>query len=182
MRKNKYFLYLSLLLGAVLLYFFRFFKFSSFVAASASDGGSSPKGDAIGIRSNNWFNIKYNKNNNWVGQIGYLTSSKGHRYAHFDTAVNGFRAALKLIKNKISKGLNTPKKLITDSKLGWSPAYDGNNTSEYLNVIERYGVNRDETLNFSDQDTIFRLCQGMVKMEIGHTITKQDFDNAFKLL
>ena len=42
-----------------------------------------------GYVNNNWLNVRYNPNNNWLGQTG----DDGENYAQFETPEYGLRAA-----------------------------------------------------------------------------------------
>ena len=53
----------------------------------------------LGVRNNNWLNIRYNPANDWVGQTG----GDDNNYAKFDDPVSGLRAADIVLKNYGSK-------------------------------------------------------------------------------
>lgn len=94
----------------------------------------------LGQRNNNPLNIRYSKQNNWLGQIG---SNKG--FCVFDNIEHGYRAAIMLVRNYVRKGFNTPRKIITrfapsnendtqayikNCRYPWSPDYQLSSISD----------------------------------------------------
>lgn len=80
----------------------------------------------INVRNNNPLNIRYNPNNDWVGQVG---QSGG--FAEFDTPVNGFRAAAKLIQTyREQYGLNSIDAIVNR----WAPPSE-NHTEAYIDFL-----------------------------------------------
>ena len=57
----------------------------------------------LGVRNNNWLNIRYNPNNDWVGQTG----GDKNNYAQFEDPIYGLRAADRVLENYGKKhGIN----------------------------------------------------------------------------
>lgn len=97
----------------------------------------------LGCRLNNPLNIRYSPLNNWAGQIG---QERG--FCHFKTVEYGYRAAIKLLIVYLSRGINTPRKIIST----WAPASDGNDVDAYVGFVCRpFGWSPDTFLvNVSD--------------------------------
>lgn len=101
----------------------------------------------LGYRLNNPLNIRYSPLNNWAGQIG---QERG--FCHFKTVEYGYRAAIKLLIVYISRGLNTPRKIIST----WAPASDGNDVDAYVGFVCRpFGWSPDTFIG----DNIYDLCR-----------------------
>lgn len=99
------------------------------------------------FRRNNPLNIRYNKHNQWIGQIG---EDKG--FCVFETAELGFRAAFLLLKNYGRKGFDTLNLIL----YRWAPPTE-NPTAAYVEFVARrmimlgYEV-YDDNLNFQRLD------------------------------
>ena len=99
------------------------------------------------FKRNNPLNIRYSKQNQWIGQIG-----EENGFCVFDTAEHGFRAAFLLLKNYGRKGFNTLPLIIAR----WAP-YIENPTASYIEFIAKrlimlgYEV-YDDRLNFQRLD------------------------------
>ena len=118
-----------------------------------------------GIRNNNPGNIDYNKNNNWLGQIGIETSAINPRFAKFDTPENGIRALAKLLLNyQRLHGLKTVREIINR----WAPPVE-HITSAYVTACARaLGVDQNEVINLSDRRLLKLLTIAIIKHENGY--------------
>lgn len=88
----------------------------------------------------NPFNIRYNKRNKWLGQIG---SYKG--FCRFKDDSFGIRAAILLVRNYIIAGYNTPARIITR----FAPLSDNNDTDAYISFVcspakDSFYIDRDQ--------------------------------------
>lgn len=94
-----------------------------------------------GITNNNPLNIEYG--DNWQG----LTGNDG-RFATFESAFYGIRAAGRILKNYRDKyGLNTVAGVVNR----WAPPSDNNPTQNYVEfVASNSGVTPNQILNASD--------------------------------
>lgn len=115
--------------------------------------------DPRGIRNNNPGNIVYVSGNNWQGQLG----SDG-RFAKFDNAINGLRAAFMLLRTYCRNyGLCTIQGIATR----WAPAPE-NNPTLYAKAVQAYaGINMAATLNIDDAATMIKVLRGMIAQENG---------------
>lgn len=81
-----------------------------------------------GYRNNNPLNIRINPSNDWMGKVENNTDGE---FEQFTAMEYGYRAALKLIRNYITKdGLTTVSQIIAK----WAPQNE-NNTSGYITRV-----------------------------------------------
>lgn len=127
---------------------------------SATTSSISSSSDVPAWRNNNPLNIIYNSNNNWQGQVG-----ADGRWAKFDTRANGYRAAFKLMKNKIQQGYNTLSALISQ----WAPAGDGNNnpTRYAQRVATKVGIKTTDKLDPNNGELLQKIALAMAEVEAG---------------
>ena len=113
----------------------------------------------LGVRNNNWLNIRYNPANDWVGQTG----GDKNNYAQFDDPVNGLRAADIVLKNYGSKhGIDN----LNDAIFRFAPPEDNNPTPAYARfVANKMGIAPDEKIDLDDPDTREKMIQAMVAFE-----------------
>ena len=113
----------------------------------------------LGIRNNNWFNVRYNPDNQWIGQTGGDESD----YAKFENPVYGIRAADKVLANYQNlHGIDT----ISDTINRYAPPSDNNPTDSYINYVsEHMGADPDERIDLSNPDVRARMMQAMVGFE-----------------
>lgn len=126
---------------------------------SAPNGGSS---QPLSVRLNNPGAIRYNPNNQWVGQVGQQNG-----FAQFDTPENGQRAHRKLIANQIRAGYDTP--------LTWAqhyaPASDGNDPQAYAQTIAKgLGIGINDKMPI---DAVPRIATLSAGVEAGGSPTNQ---------
>lgn len=115
-----------------------------------------------GYRNNNPLNIRYSSANNWQGKI--LPNTDG-TFEQFKSMEYGYRAALRLIQNKIRDGKDTVAELISV----WAPSSE-NNTSGYISrVCATTGFVPGTILNESDREQLVRLVYAMAIVENGNT-------------
>ena len=82
----------------------------------------------VGQRNKNWLNVRYNANNNWLGQVG----SDNNGYAQFEHPLYGLRAADKVLLNyKLRHNLDTVEDVINR----FAPPSDDNPTENYINFV-----------------------------------------------
>lgn len=115
-----------------------------------------------GYRNNNPLNIRYSAANNWQGKI--LPNTDG-TFEQFSTMAYGYRAALRLIQNKIRDGKDTVAELISV----WAPANE-NNTAGYINrVCATTGFVPGTILSENNREQLARLVYAMAIVENGST-------------
>ena len=109
-----------------------------------------------GITNNNPLNIEAN-GIDWQGLVG----SDG-RFAKFDTAFNGIRAAARILKTYRDKyGLNTVRGIVSR----WAPPSDNNPTESYIDfVAKNAGVTATQTLGAADY---IKVVAAMIRFENG---------------
>lgn len=85
---------------------------------------------------NNPFNIRYSKNNNWIGQI-----EPANGFCQFATLESGVRAFLIILRSYERHGINT----IAEFVARYAPNADkGNNEERYCNYLStRMGYDKD---------------------------------------
>jgi len=113
----------------------------------------------LGVRNNNWLNIRYNPANDWVGQTG----GDDNNYAKFDDPVSGLRAADIVLKNYGSKhGIDN----LNDAIYRFAPPEDNNPTPAYAKfVADKMGINPDDKIDLADPDTREKMIAAMVQFE-----------------
>lgn len=115
----------------------------------------------LGKKLRNPLNIRYNKNNKWVGQRGSLQG-----FCVFVSLEAGYRAAAKLLCNYLKGGNKTIRSIISR----WAPDTE-NDTESYINyVCSNFGskgrkVSPDYVIS-QDHDLI-RLIRAMSILESG---------------
>ncbi|MEL6837156.1 MAG: hypothetical protein AAFP77_29395 [Bacteroidota bacterium] len=136
-----------------------------------------------GIRNNNPGNLK--QSNPRQGWIGAVRNPSDATFEQFELYVYGVRAMVKLIRNKVQNGLNTPEKLIGDPQQGWAPAQvDNNSTEAYIDfVADEAGMQPDSLIDASDKQLLWRISSAVEQFENGvKVMTYQEFENAWRLL
>lgn len=113
-----------------------------------------------GIRNKNPGNIRFNKANNWDGQIGKDLEG----FAQFSDAKFGIRAMTKLIKNYYYKyGLNSINLIISR----YAPSSE-NNTLAYAEAVGRaVGIGARDMVNLENEEVLFKLIKAMIFHENG---------------
>lgn len=135
-----------------------------------------------GIRNNNPGNIIWSRYNNWQGQTG--KDERG--FAQFADIYSGYRAMAKLLRNYISQGNNSLRKIIYK----WSPPSGKGNTLEGTNNYVAYvsratNIAPDEVISFSDGDMVTDIMVAMTEFEHGRdkssyiTASLQDLYSAY---
>ena len=113
----------------------------------------------LGVRNNNWLNIRYNPANDWVGQTG----GDGNNYAQFDDPVNGLRAADIVLRNYGAKhGIDN----LNDAIFRFAPPADNNPTSAYAKfVADKMGISPADKIDLADPATREKMIAAMVRFE-----------------
>jgi len=120
---------------------------------------SVDKNTPRGIRNNNPGNIE-RSNNNWVGKI---YNADDPRFEVFDTAENGIRALAKLLIVYDKKGFDSVRKIVTK----YAPASE-NNTQSYIKSVSDYiGLEPDDEIDISDDQSLLLLIQAIILHENG---------------
>jgi len=112
-----------------------------------------------GYKNNNWLNVRFNPNNNWVGQTG----ADDGGYAQFQNPLYGLRAADKVLENYGARHkINTIKDAITR----FAPPSDNNPTDNYINFVAReVGISSDAQIDLQDPGIREKLISAMVRFE-----------------
>ena len=114
---------------------------------------------SIGISNNNPGNIRPNPSITWRGQTG---TNAG--YLTFDTMENGIRAIAKNAKNTVAAGYNTPLKFFNH----YAPASDQNTPASYAAFVAgKMGIGINDTINFSNLQTLINFVTAIIQMENG---------------
>lgn len=100
-------------------------------------------------------NIKYSKNNKWLGQVGQY---KG--FCKFSNHSYGARAAYIILKKRQGKTLREIVKI-------WAPASDGNNPAKYADFTAKFtGLNLNEKIDTDEERC--QVLRAIARMEGGH--------------
>lgn len=119
-----------------------------------------------GERNNNPGNIDYSPNNPWRGKLPRDVSIEP-RFERFDSALNGGRAAVKLVEfYKDRRGINTIRGVIST----WAPPSE-NNTRAYVDAVARaVGVDPDEIVDLTEYRIMRPLLEAIIRHENGRVI------------
>lgn len=112
-----------------------------------------------GLRNNNPCNIKYNKANEWYGQI-----APDGGFCRFREPVYGLRAAYKIIATYYNKGFRTISEIISR----WAPdgLYIEKNYAFF--VARGCGMLSTEEIDPWDKEMMVKFLKGVVKFENGY--------------
>lgn len=130
-----------------------------------------------GILNNNPGNLKTtNPRQGWAGAV---SNPDDPQFEQFEYYVYGLRAMLKLLRNNINRGFDTPQKLINR----WAPPSDNNPTSTYASAVaSALGVTTDARIS-ADKRTIKILAESIEEFENGmQVMTDDDFERAWALI
>lgn len=122
-----------------------------------------------GIRNNNPLNIRIG--NVWLGEVADPTDPN---FEQFVSMTYGVRAAFVLLRRYIRHYHRTT---IPEVIAAWAPASENNTTAYIDRVSSISGIAVDDTLEFENQDQMYRLVDAMVQVECGQKI---DFDTIRK--
>ena len=113
----------------------------------------------LGVRNNNWLNIRYNSVNDWEGQTG----NDGNDYAQFEDPKDGLRAADIVLKNYgVKHGIDN----LNDAIFRFAPPSDNNPTPEYAKfVADKMGIDADDKIDLADPATREKMIAAMVQFE-----------------
>lgn len=125
---------------------------------------------ALSVRNNNPLNIRYNKHNDWRGQVG---ENKG--FSVFIDIEHGFRAAYKLMMTYANK---YKAYSIAEIVTRWSPPTE-NNTQKYIDFVASK-LNKSPYMPLSNNDYPL-LIKAMADMEGKNSYTLQDVKNGIAL-
>lgn len=118
---------------------------------------------SLGERLNNPLNIRYNKENNWRGQIG---SVRG--FCQFDNIDHGIRAACRLV-------MNYPKPLSVKGIISrWAPPTE-NDTKGYIRFVMAGFPTAHEDDELENIDQLSEVLCRMAQMETGMYLNKNLF-------
>jgi hypothetical protein len=121
-----------------------------------------------GTKLNNYLNIRYDKHNDWVGQIG-----QENGFVKFASVDRCLRAGIIILTNYTKRGINTVEKIIET----WAPTTE-NDTATYLkNVCEWSGMRPDDPVN---SRSIGALIAAMCRQETGNHVTSEQLAEAWK--
>ena len=115
-----------------------------------------------GYRNNNPLNIRISSNA-WKGKI---KPSGDKAFEQFASMPYGYRAALVLMRNYISKyGCNTVEKIISR----WAPPSENNTLAYIKHVCDYSGLTPDTVVARNDKDTLTKMAYAMSIIENGNT-------------
>lgn len=114
---------------------------------------------------NNPLNIRYNKFNDWKGQLAPING-----FCQFESIYYGFRAAVLLLNSYRRIGLFTPYEIVSR----WSPSFE-NPTESYIKfVCENGGFSSSSEIN-SCSDYV-HLLNAMARFEQGRSLSIDEFE------
>lgn len=114
-----------------------------------------------GYRNNNPLNIRYSRNNTWIGKV--MPNTDG-AFEQFQSMAYGYRAALYLIRKYIASGATTIQAIVSK----WAPETE-NNTQRYIQrVCNTTGYQPTTTINAYNKEQMCRLVYAMAIVENGN--------------
>lgn len=125
-----------------------------------------------GIRNNNPLNIRIG--NVWLGEVREPTDPD---FEQFISMVYGVRAGFVLLRRYIRHYHRTT---IPQVIAAWAPSTE-NNTEAYISAVcQMSKISRDETLDYYNQDQMFRLMDAMIFHECGQHISEQHIRDGYR--
>lgn len=101
---------------------------------SFANGYTNPNTSTGSQEMNNPLNIRYNKANDWLGQLGQKNG-----FCVFDTPENCYRAGAKILQSYARRGLDTVEEIVST----WAPSVE-NPTENYISfVVKQTGTPRN---------------------------------------
>ena len=117
-----------------------------------------------GLRNNNPGNIDYSVYNKWVGQIGIETGVQNPRFAVFDTAENGIRALVKILRAYNKKyGAETISAIVSR----YAPKSENKTDTYAANVSKWAEWPENKPIDFNNEDLMLRITKAFIRMENG---------------
>lgn len=125
-----------------------------------------------GIRNNNPLNIRIG--NVWLGEVREPTDPD---FEQFISMVYGVRAGFVLLRRYIRHYHRTT---IPQVIAAWAPSTE-NNTEAYITAVcQMSKISRDETLDYYNQDQMYRLVDAMIYHECGQHISEQNIRDGYR--
>ena len=125
-----------------------------------------------GIRNNNPLNIRIG--NVWLGEVREPTDPD---FEQFISMVYGVRAGFVLLRRYIRHYHRTT---IPQVIAAWAPSNE-NNTEAYISAVCQVSkISRDETLDYYNQDQMYRLVDAMIFHECGQHISEQHIRDGYR--
>ena len=125
-----------------------------------------------GIRNNNPLNIRIG--NVWLGEVREPTDPD---FEQFISMVYGVRAGFILLRRYIRHYHRTT---IPQVIAAWAPSTE-NNTEAYITAVcQMSKISRDETLDYFNQDQMYRLMDAMIFHECGQHISEQHIRDGYR--
>lgn len=125
-----------------------------------------------GIRNNNPLNIRIG--NCWLGEV---REPNDPDFEQFISMVYGVRAGFVLLRRYIRHYHRTT---IPQVIAAWAPSTE-NNTEAYITAVcQMSKISRDETLDYFNQDQMYRLMDAMIFHECGQHISEQHIRDGYR--
>ena len=125
-----------------------------------------------GIRNNNPLNIRIG--NCWLGEV---REPNDPDFEQFISMVYGVRAGFVLLRRYIRHYHRTT---IPQVIAAWAPSTE-NNTEAYITAVcQMSKISRDETLDYFNQDQMYRLMDAMIYHECGQHISEQNIRDGYR--
>jgi len=133
-------------------------------------GDSEPQ-QTLGQRTNNPFNVRYSKSNDWQGAD---TSIRERGYEGFENADYGIRAADRVLENYGKKGIST----LRDALDRYAPSSE-NPTESYIDFIsEKTNIDPDAEINLEDPSVRALIMSPMATFESKSTYSPNEISEA----
>lgn len=120
-----------------------------------------------GIRNKNPFNIKLSANS-WLGKVSNLKNSD-HVFEQFRSLDYGLRAGMQLLRGYISRGYDTPEKIIKR----FAPSSE-NDVQAYLSFVLQSPLHADDNLSVNSLN-FYWLCQRICLYESKYDFQYDEF-------
>jgi hypothetical protein len=125
-----------------------------------------------GIRNNNPLNIRIG--NCWLGEV---REPNDPDFEQFISMVYGVRAGFVLLRRYIRHYHRTT---IPQVIAAWAPSTENNTEAYIAAVCQMSKISRDETLDYFNQDQMYRLMDAMIFHECGQHINEQHIRDGYR--
>lgn len=122
-------------------------------------------------KTKNPFNIRYVRQNNWIGQIGQLRG-----FARFSDMEYGIRAGIVLLRSYVGRGYNSVRTVLER----YAPASE-NDTDSYVRYVSNVLIEHGCNPNFIKvrSDGFMWLCIAIAFYETNYVLSEREYKYIF---
>lgn len=127
------------------------------------------------VKSNNWMNIRYSKNQTWLGEVSHEGG-----FVIFEKPEYSVRAFYKVLNSYAKQKVTT----LSDIANKYAPKKDGNHPEVYINLVIKMGKENDQELTANseiEKDLYPLMAKAFLQIESGIEKDLDWFSNLYKL-